>query len=181
MPDRWLKLWPVTYYIMGAYLSDYPPRMPSWLMGLLFAAVTLLDGLLWYCMADGGIHRWSPFSDWGGLGVTAAVFLLFSLLRRVRLNSAPRAARRMLELVSKVSLAAYLVSWIPDQLIYGILNRIAAPMPARLVYIPVAVPAVVLGALLLALPVDWSARKIQLCMYEHRERKQAAPPDSLEK
>lgn len=160
MPDRWLNLWPVTYYIMGSYLREYPLRLPVWGMGTLFLIVAAADGVLWYRLNGGLPHVWHPISDWGGFGVAVATLLLFSLLRRVRTDLAPRWVQRGLGEISRLSFAAYLLSWIPDQVIYGFLNRAVPFMPDRFVYIPLTVGAAVLFSLILAWFVEWAVQKI---------------------
>ncbi len=160
MPDRWLNLWPITYYIMGRYLREYPLKFPAWGMGVLFLAIAVADGAFWYHLNGGLPHVWHPASDWGGLGVTAATLLMFSLLRRVRTDLAPPWVRRGLGEISRLSFAAYLISWIPDQVIYGVLNRAVPFMPDRFLYIPLTVGAAVLSSLVLAWFLEWAVQKI---------------------
>lgn len=160
MPDRWINLWPVTYYVMGGYLRDFPPRLPVWLLGLLFVAVGVTDGVCWYRINEGWPHIWTPLSDWGGLGVVLTTLLLFCLLRRVRTDKAPAWVRRGLQEVSRLSFAAYLVSWLPDQVIYGFLRQAVPIMVDRFWYIPLTVPAVLVSSLALAWFVEWAVQPI---------------------
>lgn len=155
MPERWLDLWPVTYYLLGAYLADYPPQFPTWGLALLFGAVAAADGGLWYLLNRGRPHLWQPISSWGGLGVTAATLLLFCLLSRIPVHRASQAFQRGLEWISRRSFSAYLLSWITDQLIYGQLNQWAPQPLSRLVWIPLVVPLAVLAPLPLAACLDW--------------------------
>lgn len=135
IPQWWLRIYPLTYYILGCFLREYPlTRCRGWMAG---AAVVLVG--LYNCYRSWG----SPFvvGDWNGYGSLLTVIqsvLLFSVLAR----GSYRRSGRIFGRLSGLCLGAYLVSWIFDQWFYGILNARVPRMEDKLVWLPLMVAAV---------------------------------------
>lgn len=164
LPDWWTQLYPIAYYVLGAYLNEYPPRVNwKWCISLL-ALVVLLGGGYNYVRCFGDVFRWEDYNNWFGPGIAASAVLLFLLLRQVNLDRLPRWGKWLIAKGSELSLAIYLVSWCYDQLFYPMLAERVPNMPDRMWYYIVIVPAVYLCSALTAQVVEWGRKGLTWCL-----------------
>lgn len=85
-PDFYMKIYPVTYYLIGAYIRDQKEnvlqsKIINWI--LLIITVVLFGTYNFYL----GHHQnfiWNSTSDWGGLENTIDSVLLFCLLLKIK-------------------------------------------------------------------------------------------------
>jgi len=160
LPDWWIQIYPITYYFLGAYLGDHPPKVP-WGRGIAaLLAVVAAEGAAAYLLAGGGAFQWNIFTDWGGPGVVASSVLLFALIRQIPAERAPRWLRWLIYKGSELSLGIYLISWCFDTLFYPILAQRVPEMPDRLFWYFAIVPAVYLCSALAAQALEWIRKAI---------------------
>ncbi len=155
LPSWWTRFYPVTFYLMGAWMREHPLKCRGvWLvLGWLgFAAVG--TALRWYEGA-GEPFTWAEYVDNNGFFTAMEGVFLFSLLSRCRGTHTPTPLRRLVLLLSRMSLPAYLLSYISDTFIYPILNAAMPDIAHRLPWLPVSVAAGLLFSTAAALPVDW--------------------------
>lgn len=147
----WDNLYPVAYYFLGCYLRDYPPRWSRKGLLLMDAAAVLAGGLLHAYQAIGEPFGFFALTYWNGFFTFLAVVSVFQLLRSCPFERAPRRVRRTVSLMASLSLPAFLVSWVPDQIAYGLLKRLVPTMVQRFPWGLVTVPFVLAGSILLSL------------------------------
>ena len=155
LPDWWTGIYPLTYYVLGAWLREHPVKWKSgWLLAgwLGLAAGT---GLLRFALAHGQNFGYAAVSDWGSLLVLGESVCLFSLLRRGTGARCPRAVRWCVHRVAKLSLAIYLISYITDQIIYPLLREAVPDPVGRLAFLPVMVAVSLVCSGLLGQGVEW--------------------------
>lgn len=153
LPEWWVTVYPLTYYVLGAWLREHPLKAKSWQLLLGWAALAALMGAAGYFTAKGGPYNWMPEDNWGSWSLTLQAALLFSAL--VKVKSAPKPLAWLVERVAKLSLGMYLVSYIADQLVYP---RLIAAVPAahqRLWWMPLTVLATVTLSCLMAQVIQW--------------------------
>lgn len=147
LPDYWVALYPVTYYVIGGVIRRLQPGISPW-KGLLLTVL--------YALGMGGISVLSTdgaFSDgfsqgYGGFWVTGLTTLVFLTLYRVR-------PKKALEKVSAWAAGGcfegYILSRLLDVWVYDLLKQWHAPEKYWLLFICVTVPvfifAVVSGKL----------------------------------
>lgn len=155
LPDWWNRLYPIAYYCIGMQLRQCPIPW-RWPVCLLGAAVsTVCGGLVHIYLMKGGPLAYLEVTYWGGLFTVTTAVLLFSALRQWPAERWPGGVRWCLDRLSRLSLSVYLISWIPDQLVYP---RLAARVPEivdRLVWFPVVVVTVLLLSLPMAQVLVW--------------------------
>ncbi len=163
----WTRLYPLCYYFLGAFLREYLPdrklrRVPSGLAAsvLLFAAFDLF----FYrnraqAMIAVAYENYQVF--------TVSVLLFLSLLA---LPQPSGPAARGFTLVSRLSYGMYMLSWIPDNVLYP---RLIARFPvheARYVWmLPCAA-----GVFLVSLGLSWAMQLLYELLVgglKRRERK----------
>lgn len=154
LPDWWQGIYPLTYYFLGAYLKDYPIKLSTRNNLLFFLLAVFINGTLNYFACYGGVFVHGPWQSWGSiLNVTQSV-LLFKLLAGIEFKCLAGKPIRILSRISELSLGAFLVSWIFDDLIYTVLTRFQPVTVYQLPWYPVTTFAVFLASLYLAWILD---------------------------
>lgn len=143
VPGFFTAMYPITYYFIGVYLREYGCSMKRWKNVLLLAAAVLVFGTYNYYRSDGLSFQWESNSTWGGENQITAT-LLFILLLNLHPDRWPGWIQKVLTQISKVSLAIYLLSWIFDQIIYGIFKELVPVADQRMPYFLLVVPSVFL-------------------------------------
>lgn len=157
LPVWWVGIYPLTYYVIGAWLRENPPRLKSWQLLACWLGLAAAVGVKGYLTAGGGSYLWMPEDQWGSLALTLEAVCLFSCLRRVRGEGLPAPLRWCVTRVARLALPMYLVSYIADQIVYPVLAQAVPEAHRRLFAMPIVVPVTVLCSLLLAQAVDWAA------------------------
>lgn len=156
VPDWWQRLYPITYYFLGGYLRahvDIKRLRTGHLAALLLLAVLCFGGYnVW--RNQGIPFVWGSWCDWGSLQNVVDTVLVFLLLNSIRYSTPPASITRFTGYLSKLTLGAYLVSWVPDNYLYTILKAAVPSVTDQLNYFPLAVGGTILVSLLLAAVVE---------------------------
>lgn len=121
LPTYFESFYPLTYYFMGTYLSEYADDIKlSPLAGFaLYILVVILGGCFVNIWVTG---KWyydiNLFVDWGNLLNTTSSPLLFLTILKCDFSKMPKPIVKVIETVSLVSLQLYIVSYIFDVLVY---------------------------------------------------------------
>ena len=115
----WKNLYPVTFYLLGAYCSEYPPaKKPSlyfkWLAGLL-VVFSMYD--VFYLHGDGSSATYYGYENYQ---VLLVCFLIFRGISSLDIKKLPSGFLKCTETVSKLSFYIYLLSGITDDILYPI-------------------------------------------------------------
>lgn len=160
LPTWWVGIYPLTYYVLGAWLREHPLRLRGWQLLACWLGLGAVMGVKGYFTAAGGTYLWMPEDQWGSFALTLQTVCLFSCLQRAKGEGAPTPVRWCVARVAKLSLPMYLVSYIVDQTVYPVLNQAVVQAQRRLFWMPLIVPVVVVCSLVLAQLVDWAAQAL---------------------
>lgn len=149
-PDWWTRIYPLTYYFLGAYLREFPLKLKQWQKLLCWFGCIIAFGLFNYYRSRYGFFAWSQYNDWQGMPNLVMTFFAFSFLSSIKTERWPNPVKRVLMVVSDLCLGGYLVSYIFDNLYYPVLAEIEPRMTHRLEWYVVIVPAVFLSSLALS-------------------------------
>ena len=149
-PDWWTRIYPLTYYFLGAYLREFPLKLKQWQKLLCWLGCIIVFGLFNYYRSQYGFFAWSQYNDWQGMPNLVMTFFAFSFLSSIKTERWPNPVKRVLMVVSDLCLGGYLVSYIFDNLYYPVLAEIETRMTHRLEWFIVIVPAVFLSSLALS-------------------------------
>lgn len=149
-PDWWTRIYPLTYYFLGAYLREFPLKLKQWQKLLCWFGCIVVFGLFNYYRSQYGFFAWSQYNDWQGMPNLVMTFFAFSFLSSIKTERYPNPVKRVLMVVSDLCLGGYLVSYIFDNLYYPVLAEIEPRMTHRLEWYVVIVPAVFLSSLALS-------------------------------
>lgn len=150
LPVWWTSIYPILYYFLGCYLSEYPLKLSSRTNVILVLLVFFVNGTFNYYRSCGVPFLWGIWQDYGSFLILLQTTLLFNLLSQGNYTWLGKKSQNLLAKLSDWCLGAYLVSWIFDAFFYGILNKAALPLMLQLPYFPVIVPAVYIGSLCLS-------------------------------
>jgi surface polysaccharide O-acyltransferase-like enzyme len=157
IPDWWIQIYPITYYIIGCYLREYPIALKQRTKVLLLLASVVAAGTYNLYRSYGVPFIWGEWSDHKSIFIVVISMLLFSVFQNVQPKKAAPILVKGLQKVSQWSLAAYLLSWIPDQYFYPLLEAIQPAASQQLPYFFLIVPCVLVSSLAMAAVVDWAA------------------------
>ena len=153
------RLYPICYYFTGAYLSEYMPRTSAKKAGACFFGFLAAYSVFFYfnyhgegsALLDVYQTAWEIYI----LGVLGFIFLFKLPLERI-----PLGFKKLIMKVSDLTLATYLLTWIPDGITYPIMVRIAPQISDRYVWLLVTVPVALISAFLMAVIIDWIFKPI---------------------
>ena len=150
VPQYWESLFPLTYFLLGRYLREYPIKMGKGLNVGLIAAVIFFNGAFSYYRSHGDIFVWGAWQSWGALPNVVLAGLIANLFVQIRCEKWPAGLRKSAAMVSNWVLGAYLVSSIFDEVLYDLLNQHVTVMHYRLEWFPVIVLGVAVCSLALS-------------------------------
>ena len=158
IPAWWTGIYPLTCYFIGCWLREYGLRLRSRVNALGIVLTVAVSGAysLWRSagikFVSGAWTGWnSPFSI-----VLAA--LIFTFFLNLDYSRTPGAVKRVFAWISELSLGAYLVSWVFDQLFYPVLARRQPVVFRRLDACVLIVPLVFVCSLLVSWVIQWLYR-----------------------
>ncbi len=136
LPVWWTSLYPVMYYFLGAYISEYKVdlKLPLWLNFILIFLAVFGFGAIKFTLSEGANFTVTPEVDWYGYMTLLTSVLTFLYLVRLKLNKLPKAVKVIIAKISELSLGIYLISWLFDDLFYQGLLEKKLTMPERLPY-----------------------------------------------
>lgn len=157
LPDWWVGMYPLTYYVLGAWLREHPIRIKGWKLLLCWLGLAVAFGVKGYLRAGGESYLLGADDGWGSLVLTAQAACLFSCLRRAEGERVPAPVRWCVARLAKLALPMYLVSYIADQLIYPVLNAAVPEAGRRIFWMWAVMPVVTVCSMVLAQLVDWAS------------------------
>ena len=134
VPAWWKEFYPVTYYITGCYLREYGLKIKTSVLTILFVVCTFVFSSFNYYRSYGELFEAGQYIAWNGFEPYLLGVMFFVLLSRINANKFPKVIRRVIYKISSVSLGIYLISYIPDTIIYAQLNIKVALISDKLIY-----------------------------------------------
>lgn len=151
LPFYWGNLWPITYYFIGCYLKEYPLNLTWKKASFLAALVTLISGTFSFYRSYNSQFIWGAWQGWNGLlNIILSTLIFHCLLQIKSVNKLPDALKNVLKVLSDITLGAYLVSYIFDQMFYKVLNSRVSEVADKLKYYIIVVPLVFICSMLLS-------------------------------
>lgn len=150
LPTWWQNLYPATYYLLGAWLKDYSLKISRKWNVLLLLLAAIGGGTLDFAFSYGHEYIAGPWQDLDSLQNVIQSVLLFRLLSGLEFKWISGRPAKFLSRISELTLSAFLVSCIFDQIIYSELIRYQPVVAHRLLWYPVTTVLVFTASLLLA-------------------------------
>lgn len=122
MPGWWTNLYPITYFLIGAYIGEYKPKIKKWITGSALAVLLIYQAFKTYFTAHGDNFYAGVCAYYEDLITVITGTLLFLLIYDINVKNKP--VRAIFASISSVTLGLYLLSWIGDNEIYQYHNYI---------------------------------------------------------
>jgi surface polysaccharide O-acyltransferase-like enzyme len=148
--DWWTNIYPLTYYFIGCYLSEFKINISKAKNYILLIALTIIYGVIIYHQCLGTTYIKEAYNhEWYGIMPLSLSILCFNLLLNFNLGKISKWLKDKLVKISNLVFAAYLVSWIFDSVVYTILNDNVI-LKMRIYYAPLCVLTVFIGSIILS-------------------------------
>lgn len=158
LPSWWQEIYPITYYYIGCYLSEYGLKIRKSLNLLLIALSTIISGTFCYWRSYKTKFIWGSWCGYQSLFNVVLTILVFAFIINTNFDKMPSGLAKFFQKISGLCLAGYLVSWIFDKALYPTLLEKVPDVHERLEYYVVIVPMV----FVLSLLASYLLSKIQL-------------------
>lgn len=113
--DWWTKIYPVTYYFIGAYIKKYPIKLNKKVAAISLGLVIVLQTMLTVFYSSNKIFV-NVIGDYGSILIVAEAVLFFLLFYDFEIGNSH--IKGLLGTISVLSLDIYLCSYISDKLVY---------------------------------------------------------------
>ena len=163
IPAWWDGMYPITYYFIGCYLSEYGLKINKKLNFALIILCTLGSGAYSFWRSYNKTFIWGDWGQYPSLFTVVLATLVFAFLININYEKVPDKLSLLIQKISGLSLGGYLLSWIFDTEFYPVLAEKVPLVTDRLVYYFVMVPLVfVLSAVAsyLLSRVQWLVEKL---------------------
>ncbi len=124
IPDYWINFYPITYYYIGAYLNEFKPKIKPLNNLLMYLGTGFVFGVYCIYRSYGHIFISGAYQHWNGLLVMIISVLLFILLVNIKTDNFNKNTKKFLSKLSNLTLGAYLISSLCDDLVYNFLSKI---------------------------------------------------------
>lgn len=158
LPSWWQEIYPITYYYIGCYLSEYGLKIRKSLNLLLIALSTIISGTFCYWRSYKTKFIWGSWCGYQSLFNVVLTILVFAFIINTNFDKMPSGLAKFFQKISGLCLGGYLVSWIFDKALYPTLLEKVPDVHERLEYYVVIVPMV----FVLSLLASYLLSKIQL-------------------
>ena len=138
MPDWWIDIYPITYYLIGSYIAEYKPKLPV-KRNLLYILIVWLVHTFVYWIINKGGYFYKPFlGQYQNIMTMFLAVLVFILLYEKDIKNI--LLKKVVTTISTISLDIYLVSYLVDLKIYSIIKPLAStPKEHVLIMLPTAI------------------------------------------
>lgn len=119
IPDFFKSMYPVTYYFIGCFISEYRPRLSAWKKITFLITAPLVPSLIVACFSiDRGDYAWYLFN--GNQTLTVCITAVAIFLAFYDIDIKFKAVRLPVQLVSVCSFEMYLMSYLADKYVYSL-------------------------------------------------------------
>lgn len=171
IPDWWVGFYPITYYFLGCYLSEYGFKMKKWLNFVLILLILIVSGLYTYWRSYKSVFIWGSWCDYNSPFNVVLTFLVFAFIVNLDYSRMPKFFVKLFKGLSGLCFVSYLVSWIFDIQFYPVLCERIPSVAQRLNYYVVIVPVVFVCSLVLSFFINKAADGIEkICHFIFRRK-----------
>lgn len=147
----WHVAYPLAYYFAGCYIREYPPRLSC----LKYIMMALLSNTLFVIFLNlrypNAVMWRSAHTEYSSAFIYIVSLLLFCAMLKLhdKLGGC-KYARIVLPRISRLTLGAYLISYITDDIIYDTLRAYVHSDSTQLYFLPLTVTVSIIASLCLS-------------------------------
>ena len=136
IPNWWLQIYPLLYYIIGNYIGEYEPKINKQKLCIYLTTILTIIGTLSYILNIFGFFKWN--FHYGNVTTVIISPILFLLVYDIDTKNIK--IRNITTSISTLSLDIYLFSYITDKIVYTNILIPKSPIKLCLLYF-ITVPA----------------------------------------
>ena len=155
IPSWWNLIYPISYYYIGAYLSEYPTKLKNKCLLSLLVPYIVLIGSYSYIKSYNQPFVWGSWTNWESIFNVITTVLIFNIIKNLNFQNWNLRFKAVIKYISSLTLGAYLLSWIADQVFYPILLQRVPDMFLRLEYMGIMILVVCVFSLLMSIVVTF--------------------------
>ena len=123
-PDYWIDIYPVMYYFIGCYIKEYGIKINKWLNLVLIVGLTAFFGYYCYYRSSPGFFLKGGWQKYSSILLAALAILIFVFILNLNVKFRTSRSRKWSRALADLCLAAYLVSYAVDSVIYAAFNEL---------------------------------------------------------
>lgn len=162
--SEWTCLYPVSYYVIGAYISRNEIKFSVKNLLITFIIVFSIFSAINILIVKGHLWDLHSFDSYGGLENMINSVLFFLLILKINFNNLSEKIKFIITDIAKLSLGIYLSSYIFDKIVYYYFNQFVESTPAKLEYFVLIVPFIFICSICMAKFADFIQHKIEMCV-----------------
>ena len=137
LPGYFLRCYPISYYLIGAYIRDYPPKrtftnklyiLAAFVICLIWLSKTTFEQSLENLQNNYVMLSWH-YNDYGTWPVAVCSTAIFLLLFDITCSN--KVVSKLLSIVSNATFACYLISYVFDNSFYLTLSSTVPTVQER--------------------------------------------------
>lgn len=137
LPNYWDELYPIMYYMIGAYLKRYDVVVNKLKnKRLIFGGALLGFSVINYFKNLGSAFVWNWATSYGGYQCLIIAVLFFCAL--LGIDTKNNKITFIIHSVAKYSFGMYLISWPIDIVVYKVMN-VLMPQSAQMYLLPISI------------------------------------------
>lgn len=157
IPRNFESLYPLTYYFVGAFLSEYADdfKAKASTLFLLYFMIIFIGGtFVNLCVANKYYYDVCVFINYENILAVCSTFVLFLAILKCDFTRLPKPLHNLIETISTTSLQLFMVSYIFDTLIYEKLDLYYPAFEDKFMRLPIIISLVFLGSFMIALIIQ---------------------------
>lgn len=151
IPSFWDSIYPITYYFIGAYLSEFKIKVNSFKLFIGYLITGTIFGVYCFYRSYNHVFVSGNWQNWNGFPVMIISVLLFVFLSKIKTDNLNTTIKSILKKLSDLCLGAYLVSSLVDDLVYNFIGKmITNELNEQFKYYPICVLTVIFLSFILS-------------------------------
>lgn len=134
LSDYWILLYPFTYYLIGAYISEYRPKINRLFGFFAVALISAFESVYTYIKSRGDMFDWGSLGGYGGLTVAISAVIIFLMFYDMEIKN--EAFQRFFTNISTKTLDIYMISYAVDMALYDKFLWAYPRFSQRILYMP---------------------------------------------
>lgn len=160
IPSYWTVIYPLTYYFIGAYISEYGIKISSKSLIITFLIVWIGFAAFLCYRSQNIFYYQGEYQSWGSFPIVVMSTIVFELMRRIDFSWISTPGRSILKELLDACLGAYLISYMFDKLVYAQFTNEIDIFQRQFPYILITVPLIFIGSLMVSVLINHSIKII---------------------
>lgn len=148
LPKTFESIYPLTYYILGIYISEYEKEIKlaaRQLFRLYFIIILIGSIFSSICIADRFYYVEAVFTSYENILTVCSTTVLFLAILKCDFSKLPHPVCCFIEATSKCSLQLFMVSYIFDTIVYEKVNLYYSSIQEKMPLLPI-ITLIIFGA-----------------------------------